>query len=105
MAWLPLKNPVYFFAEDWLSCHSKNLKQFQKAVSTILKLLGSHLVAKFLIPLLYKVECCVVLSFQSNVLQKATRTQFKLKDIDVKVIDFKNQNKIRSFKFVKSIET
>ncbi len=48
-----------------------------------------------LITLLYKVEYCVFLSFQSPLVQKATRTRLKLKYIIVKVIDFANQNKIK----------
>jgi hypothetical protein len=37
-------------------------------------------------------------------MQKAARIQLKLKDTTVKVVDFANQNIIRFFKFVKSIE-
>ena len=43
--------------------------------------------------LFYKVEYCAVLSFQSNVVPKFTRTHLKLKDIDVKVLGFENKKR------------
>jgi hypothetical protein len=51
------------------------------------------------------VSICVIFGFQFDVVLKAARTQKKLKAITVKFIDFANQNKIGSFKFVKSIES
>jgi hypothetical protein len=49
---------------------------FQKAIAVLksLKSLGPHLVALYFIPLIYKGMLCVVLSFQSDVVQKDTKT-------------------------------
>jgi hypothetical protein len=94
MAWLPSQNSVFHVQGIGFDTIPKTNRRFNDSEIAWLTSCGDILDSVAL-----QRSVIVFLRFQSNVAQKATRTQLKWKDINIKVKDFENQDKMKPFKF------